>query len=138
MLDLGQGVIIPDGELTERFFLASGPGGQNINKVATAVRLSFHPAQSPSLPEEWRLRLLNKLAAQLTRDGALIVTAREFRTRQQNRDAARLRLELLLKKALITPKKRRPTKPGRAAVQRRLDEKKKRAATKIGRGKIDY
>ena len=130
MLEITPDITIPDDELDERFIQASGPGGQNVNKVATAVQLRFDAAGSRALPPEVRERLLRAAGSRLTADGALLITARRFRTQEANRRDARERLIALIARAMQEPRKRRPTRPSRAAHERRLQEKAQRAAIK--------
>ena len=113
---------------------ASGPGGQNVNKVATAVELRFDVGVS-SLPEDVRARLTVLAGSRMTTDGVLVIDSREHRTQGQNREAARARLVALIQQASIRPRTRRPTKPGRAAKERRLTAKKRRADVKGTRGR---
>jgi ribosome-associated protein len=128
-------IVIPETELEEHFILSSGAGGQNVNKVASAVQLRFDVLHSPSLPDELRVRLLRLAGHRLTKDGVLIVTARESRDQVRNRAIARERLAELVRRAVIVPKKRKATKPARAVKERRLDSKKRHAQTKRGRSK---
>lgn len=121
---------IPEHELQEEFMLASGPGGQNINKVSTAVRLSWNIAESTVIDEWTRERLLERLAGKLTTGGVLIMTSQNHRTQPLNRKEAHQRMAALIRGALITPKVRRPTKPTRASVERRLASKRKHAEQK--------
>jgi ribosome-associated protein len=121
---------IPADELRFEFFRSSGPGGQNVNKVATAVRLRFDVRNSPSLPAEVRDRLLRLVANRLTDDGVLLIEARRFRTQERNRDDAVERLMGWIATAWEAPRRRRATKPTKAAKQRRLDAKKRRGAAK--------
>lgn len=125
---------LPEREFEERFVRASGPGGQNVNKVSTAVELRFD-VQASSLPEEVKARLTAIAGHRLTGDGVLLIDAREHRTQAQNREAARARLVALLQEAARRPKKRRPTRPGAAARERRLAGKQRRSETKQGRAR---
>jgi ribosome-associated protein len=132
-LRIGRSVVVPDGELSERFSRSSGPGGQGVNTTDSRVELSFDVARSPSLPETTRARMLARLEGRLV-DGVVTVAASEHRAQLANRRAARERMsDLLTQAAAPPPRKRRPTKPSRAANQRRLDEKKRRSQTKLGR-----
>jgi ribosome-associated protein len=124
---------IDDSEIDERFVRASGPGGQNVNKVATAVQLRFDVEHSPSLADEVRHRLRALAGSRMTDEGVLVIDARTFRTQSQNREDARERLVDLIRQALVRPKRRRRTRPTKASKERRLDVKKRRAHTKAGR-----
>jgi ribosome-associated protein len=115
---------------------SAGPGGQNVNKVATAVQLRVDVAHSPSLPEDVRQRLLRLAGSRLTDDGVLIVQASRYRTQEQNRQDALDRLEALVRQASIPPKIRRPTRPTLASRQRRLESKRRRSETKRLRAKM--
>jgi ribosome-associated protein len=126
-------IIIPDAELQEQFVRASGPGGQNVNKVATAVELRFDVRGSPSLPPDVRVRLERLAGRRLTRDGILVIRADRFRTQEQNRADARERLHELIREASVAPKRRIATRVSKAVKLRRRDEKQQRSKLKRGR-----
>ena len=134
MLQITPNLSISDDELVERFVRASGPGGQNVNKVASAVELRFDAAGSPSLPEDLRARLLARRDRRITDEGVVVISAQRFRTQDRNRDDARDRLVALIVAAMHVPKKRIATKPSRGAKERRLGAKRERSTIKSGRG----
>lgn len=136
-IEIGPGVSIDEEELEERFIQASGPGGQNVNKVATAVQLRFDVARSPSLPDGVRERLMARCGRRLTQDGVLVLLARTHRTQERNRADARARLVELVREALTPPTPRRPTRPTLASKRRRLEDKVARGARKRNRARPD-
>ncbi len=136
MIRITRTIEIDPAQIREKFIRASGPGGQNVNKVATAVQLRFNVKNSPSLPEDVRLRLLRLGGKRITQWGVLIIDARRYRTRQRNRQDALDRLIALIRRAARKPKPRRKTKPSLASKQRRLDAKKRRGRVKSLRGPV--
>ena len=135
MLHVTPSIVIPDNELDERFVRASGPGGQNVNKVSTAVELRFNVAAS-TLPDDVKARLRALAGKKMAADGVLSIDSREHRTQARNRAEARARLAALLRKAAIRPKKRRKTKPTKSARERRLVAKTQRAGVKARRARV--
>jgi ribosome-associated protein len=133
MIEVTNSISIDEAELQESFIRASGPGGQNVNKVATAVELRFDIGASPSLPEPVRERLLAKRDRRVTDEGVLVINAQRFRTQERNRDDARVRLAAFIASGLHAPTPRIATKPSRAAKRRRLDAKRERSTIKRGR-----
>ncbi len=123
-------ISIDEHEVEESFVRASGPGGQNVNKLATAVQLRFNVRGSPSLPEDVRTRLERLAGARMTRDGVLVITAQRHRTQGRNREDALERLIDLIRRAAVAPRLRRPTRPSKAARERRVEAKKHRAGLK--------
>ncbi len=130
MLEVTPTIIIDESELSEEFIRASGPGGQNVNKVSTAVQLRFNVANSPALPDGVRHRLLALAANRINSDGELVIVARESRSQLQNREDARAQLVALIRQATVKPKLRRNTKPTFASQQRRLEGKRVRSDVK--------
>jgi ribosome-associated protein len=136
MIQVTRGIAIAEEELSEEFIRASGPGGQNVHKVSSAVQLRFDARRSPNLPEGVRARLERLAGHRLTQDGVIVITAQRFRTRERNREDALERLLALIREAAIPPPPpRRPTKPTLGSKTRRLEGKARRAGVKQMRGK---
>jgi ribosome-associated protein len=134
VIRVNDSITIDERELDERFVRASGPGGQNVNKVATAVELRFD-VDASSLPADAKERLRALAGSRMSADGVLLIDSREYRLQSQNRAAARERLVALIQQALVRPRKRRPTKPKAAAREKRLSGKKLRGTIKKQRGR---
>ena len=130
MIRINDTISIDDGEIAESFIRSSGPGGQNVNKLATAVQLRFDVRHSPSLSHEVRARLERLAGKRLTRDGVLVITAQRHRTQERNRDDALERLVELIRAAAVRPTQRRATRPTLGSKVRRLEGKKRRAGVK--------
>src|SRR6266545_625523 len=134
MIRVTDHISIDDSELSETFIRSSGPGGQNVNKLATAVQLRFDVRRSPSLPGDVRTRLERLAGKRITRDGVLVITAQRHRTQERNRADAMERLVDMIRQAAVRPLTRRPTRPTKASRKRRLESKKRRGGIKALRG----
>ena len=137
MLEINDRISIEDWEMTEQFIRASGPGGQNVNKVSSAVELRFEAERSPNLPPAVKNRLRKLAGRRWTKEGAVVLQVDETRSQARNREIARERLAELIRKALEKPKRRIPTRPTLGSKRRRLEGKKQRGEVKALRGKVD-
>ena len=136
VIPVTESISLDECELEERFILSSGPGGQNVNKVASAVQLRFDVAGSPSLPDGVKQRLLRLAGKRASKNGVLVLTARGERSQERNREDALARLIALIRRAAEAPKPRTATRPTRASVRRRLEAKSLRSRTKRARGRV--
>jgi ribosome-associated protein len=136
MLQVTPEIALDDSEIEERFIRASGPGGQNVNKVSTAVQLRFDVEHSPSIDDRVRQRLKALAGSRLTTEGVLVIEAKRHRTQAQNREDARERLVELVRQAARRPTRRRPTRPTRAAKERRVETKRQQSERKQSRGRV--
>lgn len=138
MIFVTHDISLLEDELEEKFVQASGPGGQNVNKVATAVQLRFDAAHSPALSPPILERLRKLAGRRMNAEGVIVITARQFRTQERNRKDARNRLVSLIRDAAVPPVRRRPTRPSRAARERRIERKKRKSLTKKRRAKVGF
>jgi len=135
MIQVTPSIAIDESEIEESFVRASGPGGQHVNKVSSAVQLKFDIRRSPSLPNDVALRLMKLAGSRLTQDGVIVIVAQAQRSQKRNREEALERLLELIRQAAVRPQTRRPTKPTKASKERRLVSKDKRSSVKAGRSK---
>ena len=138
MIRINDRISIDESELEESFVRASGPGGQNVNKLSTAVQLRFDVRRSPSLPNDVAIRLMKLAGKRITKEGVLVIVAQRHRTQERNRADALERFTELVREAAIPPTPRRATKPPKAAKKERLEKKKHRSSIKNMRGKVSY
>ncbi len=134
MIPIAPGIVLDPHEIEESFIRAGGPGGQNVNKVSSAVQIRFDIAHSPSLPEDVRERALHLAGKRLTKDGVIVITAARHRSQEMNREDALARLVDMLRRAAVRPVRRRATRPTKASKERRLQSKTRRAGVKRLRG----
>jgi ribosome-associated protein len=134
MIAVNDHILIDEGEIEERFVRASGPGGQNVNKLSTAVQIRFDAMASPSLDAATKTRLRRRAGRRMTAEGVIVILAQRFRTQEANRRDARSRLAALIKAAAVAPKPRRPTRPTLGARKQRMEDKKRRGRLKALRG----
>lgn len=138
MIRIDDRLSIDETEIEESFVRSSGPGGQNVNKLSTAVQLRFDVRRSPSLPNDVAIRLMKLAGKRITKDGVLVLIAQNHRTQERNRAEAMDRLIALIREAGVPPVPRRATKPTRASKKERLDKKKRRSGIKSLRGRVDF
>jgi ribosome-associated protein len=138
MIRIDDRLSIDETEIEESFVRSSGPGGQNVNKLSTAVQLRFDVRRSPSLPNDVAIRLMKLAGKRITKDGVLVLIAQNHRTQERNRAEAMDRLIALIREAAVPPVPRRATKPTRASKKERLDKKKRRSGIKSLRGRVDF